>query len=449
MTQSCYDLLSPSSLAEASAESSRKSRERIYFRWFAAATLILGYFLIEHYLSYSLEEELDSISDTMEEAVGSGMLSRRVGFLLLGALGVYGLLRREGRAWANPTLPVILTVALVAWTAASATWSTAPPMTYRRLFVLLCSFLAMLGIARQTTPRDLAWMTMVAAGSFVALGLGVELIHGAFHPWSGEYRFAGTMHPNSQASSCACLCMAAILFSDTDRRARRWSWLLAGAAFVFLWLTGSRTSTAAMLVTLLIVKLVRSRTRVLVLAGPWVLAALAGVLLTSELCGLDLVSKVMDVALMGRAEDASALAGRLPLWNELLPYIAQRPILGYGYGAFWTVEHVNTLSTELSWAIGAAHNAYLELTLDLGVVGAVLAATTVLFSVGQAGRQLRYGDGGYAFAFAMLLFAVLCSFTESAFVVPCFGTELAGCAVCHMVFFAQPEGGLKPETVYG
>ena len=448
MIQSCCDLLNEPFTPGPCRRADQGPNERALFRWLAAGTLVVGFFLIEHYLSYSLETEQEAFSDTMEDAVGSGMLSRRVGFLLLGSLGLYGLLRREGRAWAKPTLPVILTVALVGWAAASATWSTDPAMTYRRLFVLMCSFLAMLGIARQTTARDLAWMTIVAAGSFVALGVGNELAHGYFRPWSGEYRFAGTMHPNSQATSCACLCMAAVLLSDADRRWRRLLWGVVGVAFVFLWLTGSRTSTAAMLVALLIVKLVRSRVRVLTLAGPWIVAGGAGVLLVSELCGLDLVEKFVDVAMMGRAEDASALAGRLPLWNELAPYIAQHPLLGWGYGAFWTVDHVNTLSTELAWAIGAAHNAYLELTLDLGLVGAVLATVTVLFSIGHAGRQIRHGDGGYAFAFAMLLFAVLCSFTESAFVVPCFGTELAGCAVCHMVFFSPPESGLSAGVAH-
>jgi O-antigen ligase len=448
MIQACHDLLSDPFSPGPCRRADRGPSERILFRWLAAMGLVVGFFLIEHYLSYSLETEQEAFSDTMEDAVGSGMFGRRVGFLLLGTLGAYGLLRREGRAWARPTLPVILTVTLVAWAVASATWSTAPSMTYRRLFALMCSFVAMLGIARQTTARDLAWMTIVAAGSFVALGLVNELAHGYFRPWGDEYRFAGTMHPNSQATSCAALCMAAVLLSDTDRRVRRLLWLVAGLAFVFLWLTGSRTATAAMLVSLMLVKVVRGRIRVLAIAGPWIVAGGAAVLLVSELCGLDLVGKFVDVAMMGRAEDASALAGRLPLWNELAPYIAEHPLLGWGYGAFWTVDHVNTLSTELAWAIGAAHNAYLELTLDLGLVGAVLATVTVLFSIGHAARQIRQGDGGYAFAFAMLLFAVLCSFTESAFVVPCFGTELAGCAVCHMVFFSPPESGLDVEVAH-
>ncbi len=82
----------------------------------------------------------------------------------------------------------------------------------------------------------------------------------------------------------------------------------------------------------------------------------------------------------------STLTGRVPLWRFLGYKIAQRPWLGYGYVGFWSTEN-HTVWAQIGWTPLKAHNGYLDLWLELGLLGVGLFAlnTAVLF-----GRSLKF-----------------------------------------------------------
>jgi O-antigen ligase len=67
--------------------------------------------------------------------------------------------------------------------------------------------------------------------------------------------------------------------------------------------------------------------------------------------------------------------GRTEIWEFVIDRIAQRPIAGYGYAAFWsTPEVVYGVGANTGWATvaGHAHNGYLDLALTIGIAGAAL-----------------------------------------------------------------------------
>ena len=49
---------------------------------------------------------------------------------------------------------------------------------------------------------------------------------------------------------------------------------------------------------------------------------------------------LVDVVNLGRAESAEGISGRSQLWEDLMPFIADRPLIGYGYDSFWTPDHL-------------------------------------------------------------------------------------------------------------
>jgi O-antigen ligase len=59
------------------------------------------------------------------------------------------------------------------------------------------------------------------------------------------------------------------------------------------------------------------------------------------------------------------------LWAILLPVIANRPILGYGYAAFWAglKPEVLTVWIAAGRLVPVADNGYIDLALSLGAVG--------------------------------------------------------------------------------
>ena len=69
------------------------------------------------------------------------------------------------------------------------------------------------------------------------------------------------------------------------------------------------------------------------------------------------------------------LTGRTIIWQFSMESIDKKPLLGYGYGAFWIGElnsETYKVSTMLKQEIAHAHNFLLDLLLELGVVGASL-----------------------------------------------------------------------------
>jgi O-antigen ligase len=81
------------------------------------------------------------------------------------------------------------------------------------------------------------------------------------------------------------------------------------------------------------------------------------------------------------AEGLLTLNGRLDLWADLAPSMAERPLLGSGYQASRAA-----LLDVASWA-GYAHNALMQTLLDLGLAGTVALGLIVAVAVSAATRS--------------------------------------------------------------
>jgi exopolysaccharide production protein ExoQ len=94
----------------------------------------------------------------------------------------------------------------------------------------------------------------------------------------------------------------------------------------------------------------------------------------------------------------SHLTGRSDLWSNALVAIADRPLLGYGFQAFWGVgsEPARTVRQAAGWEDAPhAHNGYIDLTLSIGLVGLVTYLTTVASGFWRATQYLLAGDDPY------------------------------------------------------
>jgi len=86
------------------------------------------------------------------------------------------------------------------------------------------------------------------------------------------------------------------------------------------------------------------------------------------------------LALVGRD---STLTGRTYLWNAALISIFRHPWLGYGFNTFWAGMQGGSSSLLISvgWYPKHSHNAFIDLTLDLGFLGlATFVAGYLVFS---------------------------------------------------------------------
>jgi len=108
------------------------------------------------------------------------------------------------------------------------------------------------------------------------------------------------------------------------------------------------------------------------------------------------------------------LTGRTDAWGIVLAALRDRPFLGHGWGSFWNFEFNNPIASRgLQWHPAHSHNAYLEVALDFGALGASIFVaacfTLVRHALGFAARPSRMCE----WPLAITVFALCLGVAES------------------------------------
>jgi O-antigen ligase len=105
------------------------------------------------------------------------------------------------------------------------------------------------------------------------------------------------------------------------------------------------------------------------------------------------------------------LTGRVYLWKAVLSECARHPFFGIGYGGFWEVEGAPSADVlgKFKWASLQAHNGYIDVLNEMGVVGLMLLA---IFVICAFRRTLRCHDGAL---FLIVTASVVANFAETTF----------------------------------
>ena len=84
--------------------------------------------------------------------------------------------------------------------------------------------------------------------------------------------------------------------------------------------------------------------------------------------------------LLGKSPD---LTGRFEIWEKVSALASERPAFGWGWISYWApwVEPFKSLDTKVGLPVMHAHNAWLDVWLQLGWVGVILFALLVLMTL--------------------------------------------------------------------
>ena len=437
----------------------------------AAAGLIAAcFFGVEHLPDASARPDYAPSEEDMLSNQRRGDLARRVSFLALAAAGAAGVaLGRAGRRAGGGIFGLVL-VAYFGWQFASVLWSDVPGVTLRRLVVLGMFLVGAAGAAKAFTGRQLVWAALLAVAAQFAAGVLAELALGTFRPWRGDYRFAGTIHPNMQALQLGVGVVAAVALlvhpggaggrgagRDAGGRGRsarlRWPLLVGVAAGLtaFAVLTKSRTGVAGLLAAAAAVGVFAAAGPTKLLLGLFAAGGAAALAVVVLLTGADPTDDARRAALMGREGQSGTLSGRLEIWEALHPYAVDRRWLGYGYGAFWSEQRVYALQSEVDFKFAASHSAWYEAVLAGGLPFAGSLAALLLGGMaraGFAGREARRaGDPLPAFAFGVLVLAALNSLLEAIVADVRLAPFLMLCALLKLTFLPdRPPARPAPRS---
>ncbi len=423
------------------------SRSEVAPRWLLVGSGLfigLAFFLAGHDLRVSLAEAYTQNAEEMEIAASGGNALRRVAFVVVAGWGCLLLALSRARLRIDPLLSCSMGL-LLGLTAMSFVWADDPAMCLRRLLTLVCCVTAAAGVAKAFSLREIAWLAIWVLGGLAVVGLLAELSLGTFKPWAADYRFAGTVHPNTQGPSLAMVCLATFTLARDGRRGHGVLWLVFAVGFGLLLLTKSRATTAAILVTLTAIQFIRAKlpTKFVGVIACGGLGSLALWLLF--VFGFDPLNDFRDALLLGRAEESDTLSGRAFIWPELLTYASNHLWLGYGYESFWTAGRIDQISSSLGWGLREAHNSYLEFVLWLGIAGLTLLLVSVAAGLAASIRQWRRSSDAVCLLPAgMLVFSLINGGFESGIVVVSLMPFLLGCMLMRLALFGE-----KAEPVNG
>jgi exopolysaccharide production protein ExoQ len=259
-------------------------------------------------------------------------------------------------------------------------------------------------------------LILSAGVAIVAPNLGVE---GGAH--LGNWR--GLFIQKNALARISVLAMGVFFFWRPPYRMLRYFALTFG--FVMLGLTRSDTGLVVLIALLIVTPLVRlARTQAKLLVPIVMVLIMAGAALAAIL----VANSDLALALLGR--DAT-LTGRTTLWHAVFVSIMKRPILGYGFDAFWQgmIGESGRVSLAAGYVVPMAHNGALDLWLHLGASGLAIFVCVYAVCLRKALRFYSRHEGQLcAWPLMFLAFIFLYNVTEV--------TEIAQNSIFTMLFAA-------------
>ena len=404
-------------------------------------------YVVEHdFANASIDASEDTGEKDLADNAASGSAIRQVSLLAVGIIGFMLLLRPSRESIVVNWWLLGLIVALGTLMILSAVWADDSKLSLKRSAQPLLLAIAAAGFVKHFQPRQLCLLVVAVTSGVLLLGFIATLANGTFLQ-GPAYRFGGTLHPNLQAVNCAALCLAllALLCEPQCRGGRfNWRWLMPLViGLAFLYLTRSRTTAVALVAgftAFFLVKAPFARTLIVILIGALLTPAFAVIWLGADSNTSDLMFSAMQMGRDEDVQDAASLTGRIPIWEHVLSDISARPLLGFGYGAFWTSQRIWEYSFILRWQFTHAHSAYLETLLNNGAFGLALGLLVIVSTTLTAIRDFQQtGDVGYRFIVAVLTMSLIHGFIDSNFVIVGLAPLLALMCMFLIVLHRQPQ----------
>lgn len=348
--------------------------------------VLIGYSaLLDPLLNFKLAQGFDYGGVVVGDEGKSRTLTRVLmpGFLAL----ALGLAFATGPALNRNIRTLLLAGASFLLLAAlSAVWSRSASTTLNLAVyqaILYCSL--GLFVVTANNPQLIVRSTLVMFSAVV----GANLVALALFP-AGEFGHAGIYpHKNTLGVAAGSAFLFGLFCLFEGRLFLRSTALFAvlGSAAIVL-ASSSKTAFALMFVAPMIAFGLFTVWRTLRL-GPIPGALLATMLMASLfVIGSSAFGFTTDDVLVVIYGDAS-FTGRTEIWGFAMDYFREAPLFGNGYRGFWglgTAAPKHGSEIEFIRTIGSAHSGYVDILLDLGILGLSLLTIYVVLTIALIGK---------------------------------------------------------------
>jgi O-antigen ligase len=314
-----------------------------------------------------------------------------------------------------PSVPWSIALFLY-WALLSARWSIDSTATFHAM--LLYAQITLIAVVVGANVDSLVCAAGLTLGGVVVVAASAYAFHehvvGSYYATWQRVVFTGIGGNQNILAYTLVVALAACLSLGPPRRALGWVWWLGALGVIASGLVLARSATGllsagcvagAWVALLLLNRITRwSRRRV--------------ALTTAIVLATAVVSAVALVVLLGK--DVGTLSGRVPLWEATLRVTAEKPLVGFGWGAVWQSAWAQAPPNGVADLIYAytgfrqwhGHNNFVQVAPELGIIGVLLAAAVLahlgvkVFRRPRARRGPRVPDRRYRTLLALMLVAV-------------------------------------------
>jgi exopolysaccharide production protein ExoQ len=313
-------------------------------------------------------------------------------------------------------------IALLFYCFVAIAWSDFPLIAFKRWIKILGHPIMALIVLTEPDPEE-ALTRLMKRCAYVVIPVSILFIKyypqwGVYYDdWTGLQMNKG-IAGGKNALGADCLILGFFFFwhllqtwrSERDTRRRNELRLIAGFALGIYWLLAhahSATATITLFVGIVMVMFVGSRFVNRNFIGTYIVAGL--VLLAAAELSFGISGELSEA--LGRG---SGLSGRTKLWTALLG-LHTNPIFGVGFESFWLGDRPAQLEGVFFFIPNEAHNGYLEIYLNLGLIGLTILIGLFLATYRRTRLKLfrNFEWGRYRLGFFVAV--VLYNWTEAAF----------------------------------
>ena len=411
---------------------------QIQWPLFIYLTIVFFFCNCDLSISTKITQGYNPSEDEVLSMAQVGSTSHRGAIVGLGLIAAVGVILQRGVSRRIDGVLARVLVFFFSWSLLSVLWAQNTMLTFRSVITFTIFCLAAVAVARWLSLRQIVFWILFCASCYLLIGLLTEISIGTFHPFVTGYRFAGTLHPNSQGINCAFMALSATVAGDTMRCRPivRWVWVSIGLGFLVL--TESRTALVAGAASLFVYLATVGSRRIRLGLGLVLVTAVCG-------CLLAFWAKADSGARIGMipARDSSradSVATREALWDDIEGYIVRHPICGYGYGGFWNPDNVRDISDEEGWGVPDSHSTYYDQLLNLGAIG-LGSYVLILITGNYRAFRLYRSTGSHLFAFcgALITFCALDGLFESAIAKPALPMFVCIVVLMHLCLYRQMQ----------
>ena len=345
---------------------------------------------------------------------------------ILFALGLLIIIKRNFN-WGSALKQNPWVMLLIGFMLVSVLWSDIPYTSFKRWIRQLIAVVMVFLVASERDPRQ-ALQSLFRRTIYILIPFSLLLIK--YYPyygveygrWSGGLMWVGV---TTQKNGLALLCLFALfylvwtLFRRLQGRdvsvVRYQTYIEIFILLLAIWLftgpqhtiTCSATSTVALIIGLvLLTGLLWLKKHNIIISANAFTILIAAIIVYGTVTPF--VGELMFYDPSAALDREETLTGRVDIWTNLLPYALQKPILGNGFGGFWT-DAMRRVATSSN-----AHNGYLDTILNTGFAGLIFWSMFLISNCRKAQRLMTQDFYWGILWFCFLLMAVVHNIAESS-----------------------------------